>query len=849
MHSTACGVGASATNLASLQTTCNSNSATATADAHKMVHHSNDDAMNKIPLKSASGLDDEEKNGGELMQDTAAAEEARREQMRANMLAWMKKLTIGLICFIGIALISYVIISLCFSDWPKSTPLPSNSNSNSSSISGNSIVAATTPAAEAATTTATMTTTIVAAAEVAALNTLASRTPSATATGTTRIPTATATEISTTSTNANSTHSSIVAAPTATTAATTLPTTTTTTTSSTSNTFITSTPTDEQPLPPAATAEQHNNDNDNMEATTTATGDLSMAGPAVAASTSPTTPPPSAATKLDKNQKFESTLGVYQKAAVCSDSSPCSQIGSDILAKNGSAVDAAIATMLCNGLLTAQSMGIGGGHLMNIYDRQHREGKQIDAHVVAPYAADQQMYDTNPNASFKGPLSIAVPGEVMGYHLAHQEYGKLPWRDLVAPSLKLCETGYHMTQHQENSVRSAWSSLKNDLQYQAVFLNAETGGHYVEGDLIKSPKQLCNTYQLLADNGPMDFYNGTIAEMLAEDLRDLGSIITQDDLNAYTAEVRLSDTMPLGEDTLYAVPPVSSGSVVSHILSILEGFNFTRADLADDESYARTVHRITEALKFGFASRSELGDPRFNDVRELVSQLNNPENAANKRAKINDSHVLEGPHEYGAQFSTTEDPYGTSHLAVLAPNGDAVSVTSSINYYFGSGLIGSRTGIILNNGMNDFALSNNYFELPASPANTIDAHKRPMSSQSPMLLTDREGNIKLAIGAAGGTKIIPAIVEVAARFLWFGDDLKAAVDAPRFYNQLSPDSLDYEEGSFTEAVLQLLAKRGHKLKLLPNPSVPRSTVCAIGRNSTGIYANADRRKRGHVAGF
>lgn len=178
----------------------------------------------------------------------------------------------------------------------------------------------------------------------------------------------------------------------------------------------------------------------------------------------------------------------------------------------------------------------------------------------------------------------------------------------------------------------------------------------------------------------MDFYNGTIAQMLAEDLKELGSIITLDDLDTYTADLRLSVTMPLGNDTLYAVPPVSSGSIVSHILSILEGYNFTRADLADDESYALTIHRITEAMKFGFARRAELGDPRFNDIRELVSQLNNPEYAAQHRAKINDNSVLSGPHEYGAQLSSEDDPYGTSSLAVLAPNGDAVSVTSSINY-------------------------------------------------------------------------------------------------------------------------------------------------------------------------
>ncbi|XP_017963920.1 scoloptoxin SSD14 [Drosophila navojoa] len=503
--------------------------------------------------------------------------------------------------------------------------------------------------------------------------------------------------------------------------------------------------------------------------------------------------------------------------------------------------------MLCNGLLTSQSMGIGGGLIMNIYHRESQQGYQIDAQAVAPYAAHQKMFDKDANASIIGPLSIAVPGEVMGYHLAHKRFGKLPWRTLVEPSLKICETGYRMSNHQASKVKMMWSYIKDNLQYQSVFLNEETGEHHQEGAMLKPPAKLCNTYKLLAENGPMDFYNGTVAKMLAEDLKELGSIITQDDLDTYTADLRLSVTMPLGNDTLYAVPPVSSGSVVAHILGILEGFNFTRADLADDEAYALTIHRITEALKFGFAHRPELGDPRFNDIRELVSQLTNPQYAAQQRAKINDNQVLGSPQDYGALLSSEEDPYGTSSFAVLAPNGDAVSVTSSINNYFGSSLIGPRTGIILNDCMNDFSVKENMFNLPQSQANTIDLHKRPMSSQSPMLLADRDGNIRLAIGAAGGTKIVGGIVEVAARFLWFGEDLKMAEDAPRFYNQLFPNVLQYEDGKFSENVLSLLRKRGHVLQPLSQKA--SSVVCAIGRNATAIYANADGRKQGGVGGF
>ncbi|XP_017064457.1 glutathione hydrolase 1 proenzyme isoform X3 [Drosophila eugracilis] len=727
MHSTACGVGASATNLSTLQSSSTAGTGTGTgagagaaADAHKMVHHSNEDAMNKIPLKSAGGLDsDEEKNGGELMQDTAAAEEARREQMRVKVLAWMKKLTIVLICFIGIALISYVIISLCFSDEQQQQETE-------------------------------------------------------TETGTESID------------NLN---------------------------------LRVSTPSD-----------------DNQ--------------PNVAASTAATTAEPPAWLKeqirIDTSEHYESVLGAYQHGAVSSDNLECSKIGSGILQKNGSAVDAAIAALLCNGLLTLQSMGIGGGHMMNVYQRDKRHATAIDAREVAPYDTDENTFDKNPEQSFKGPLSIAVPGEVMGYYVAHEKFGQLPWSDLVAPSLNLCEKGYHVSQHMERALDAALPFIKKHEQYQ-IYLNGETGKPHAAGTVVKPPKNLCKTYKLLAENGPLDLYNGTLAKMLVDDLKDIGSVIVADDLEAYQADVMNSITMDLGDDTLYVVPPVSSGSLVAHTLAILQGYNFTEQDLATEESRALTIHRFVEAMKFAFAQRPELGDMHFIDAREIVSQLNSPDFGDQNRAKINDSHVLPDAYAYGATSATNEDLDGTSNLVVLAPNGDAVSVTSSINAYFGSGLIGPRTGIVLNNGMNDFSVQNNYFGFPEAQTNKIAAHKRAMSSQSPVLLADSSGDMRMVIGAAGGSRIIPAVVEVIANVLWFGDDLRKAVDAPRFYHQLLPDVLEYEDSGFPDTLLKLLAKRGHKLKVVSRTK--GSIVTAISRNATAIYANADYRKRGGVAGF
>ncbi|XP_034485892.1 glutathione hydrolase 1 proenzyme-like [Drosophila innubila] len=466
--------------------------------------------------------------------------------------------------------------------------------------------------------------------------------------------------------------------------------------------------------------------------------------------------------------------------------------------------------MLCNGLNTLENLGIGGGLMMNIYDRSNRKAYFVDAKSSEPVATDPNM-----------EYIRGVPGEVMGYHIAHQRFGRLPWRELVEPSLRVCQTGFIMNKNQETLVREKWDNADESTRLKLLrnFVDPESGKPYEAGSLLMPSEKLCNTYQLLADNGPMDFYNGTVAKMLAEDLKELGSIITRDDLDAYSAEMRLSITMPLGQDTLYAVPPVSSGSVVSHVLSILEGFNFTRADLADDESYALTVHRITEALKFGFARRLELRDPRS---KEVIKQLNTPEYAAQQRAKINDNQALLIQYN-GYIMHNTEDPYSTSDTTVIAPNGDAVAATSSINSRGSFNVIGQRTGISLN--------------IARSRIN--EQHLR---SQSPILLTDHEGNIRLAVAVDGESDT----VEVIARILWFNEDVKTAVEMPRFHNFQLTNLFNYEDGLLSNSVLSLLYNRGVRPRKI-DPIM--SSACAIERNATAIYASAVDRKGGGVAGF
>lgn len=544
-------------------------------------------------------------------------------------------------------------------------------------------------------------------------------------------------------------------------------------------------------------------------------------------------------------EEFQSKMGVFEKAAVCSDSGVCSKVGSDIIKLGGNAVDSVLAVLLCNGIVTMQSMGIGGGFIMNVFIQKDKRAYTIDAREVAPFSAYDSMFSDKPISSLSSPEAIAVPGEVMGYYRAHSQFGSLPWKQIFEPSIKICEEGFIMSEHQHASLGFK-PSVQNDTLLRSAFVNNATGEFYPIGTKIMPPRELCQTYVNLSKNGPLDFYNGSIAKDVAADLKDLGSLVTADDLEAYNADVVNSISMPMGKDTLYAVPPVGSGTIVAHIISILNGFNFTKEDFSNDTTKALTMHRIVEAFKFGFAKRWELSDLRFNDLRELVSQLTSTDYGEELRQKINDSAVNNDNTFYGARFSG-KDEFGTSHISVIAPNGDAVSVTSSVNHYFGAGFMGKRTGILFNSAMDDFSTPGkpNLFELPPSPSNFIEAQKRPMSSMSPMILTNSTGHVKLVIGSAGGSKIITAVAQVIARVVWFGEDIKTAMDAPRIHHQLVPNVLAYENESL-ESIMKLLEAKGHKTKQFEGRG---STMCGIVQNRTAIYANADFRKRGGVSGF
>ncbi|XP_052741465.1 glutathione hydrolase 1 proenzyme isoform X1 [Bicyclus anynana] len=541
-----------------------------------------------------------------------------------------------------------------------------------------------------------------------------------------------------------------------------------------------------------------------------------------------------------------SWLHVFKRAAVCTDAPHCSEIGRHILSINGSAVDATIAAMFCNGLHNQQSMGLGGGFFMTVYVKEEEKAYTIIAREKAPAAASKDMYNGNFDKASKGPLSVGVPGELRGMWAAHKRWGKLPWESLVKPTLEFCQYGFTMSKALYDGLETA-PYVKNDPHLRKMYYDTSKDKFFKAGTLIKPTEAFCNTLKIIAEKGGDVLYNGTLAVDFLEDLNRVGSIITAEDLRDYQPKITDPIAVPLSNgDILYTPPPPSSGAVVVNILNILSGYNFTEESINGTENKILTYHRILEAFKYAYAARTKLGDEDFLDLNEFLQNLTSPEYGMEIRLKINDSSTSNDTSHYGIVEYSKEDS-GTAHISVIADNGDAVSMTSSINFYFGAGFTTLNTGIVMNNVMDDFSSPGltNYFGVKPSPANFIAPGKRPLSSMSPSIIVDRNTNAKLIIGASGGTKIVSAIALVTMRKLWLGQTIKQAVDEARIHHQIYPMNAQYEYG-ITEDILQGLRAKGHGMERYRGRG---SIICALYRNKTAIYANADFRKGGDVAGM
>ncbi|KAK3701126.1 hypothetical protein RRG08_029599 [Elysia crispata] len=542
---------------------------------------------------------------------------------------------------------------------------------------------------------------------------------------------------------------------------------------------------------------------------------------------------------------YKSSTGTYKYAAVVADSSVCSEIGRDILGrKRGNAIDAAVASAFCTGLLNAHSAGIGGGSFIIIYDSEKNEWHAINSRGTTSETAYTNMYvgEGGLDKSLNGGLASCIPGEVLGLWKIQRRLGKLPWADVVRPSTKLCQDGVPLTAAVHHAVETSLTSdkMKNDFAYYFD----ENNNVKPAGSLIKMPL-LAETFQTIQDD-PASFYNGSLAEKIVQDLKDEGGIISLDDLKNYKLKWTAPTVLPLpGGYTVYSIPAPGGGPALSYILNILAGYNMSSSNIADEENKILTYHRIIEAFKFAYGKRTEMGDEDFVDIKQLVKNMTTLAFGEATRALIDDMKT-HGIAYYNPSAAITED-HGTTHISVLDGQGNAVSITGTINTYFGSRVKGSRTGVVFNNEMNDFSVPNttNYYGLPPSPANFIEPGKRPMSSMCPAIVWDTNQNkVRMVAGGSGGSKITTATAMNIIDVLWLGRALPESVDNPRMHHQLFPDYVQIEE-DFPQDIKDGLKAKGHEI--LPQTGI--SVLQAIDVTEDGIVGTADFRKGGQPRGF
>ncbi|EXJ96491.1 gamma-glutamyltransferase [Capronia coronata CBS 617.96] len=531
--------------------------------------------------------------------------------------------------------------------------------------------------------------------------------------------------------------------------------------------------------------------------------------------------------------------------AVASESSICSGIGIDLLRQGGNAADALVSTVFCIGVVGMYHSGVGGGGFM-IVRSANGSYEFIDFRETAPAAAFQDMYNNNTDASIFGGLASGVPGEVRGLAHLHENYGKLPWKQVMQGAIKTARYGWPVTQDLVRYMKSANASaqvpnfLVDDPNWALDF--APNGTLVGLGDTI-TRKRYANTLEAIAERGPDAFYKGPIAEATIAALQAQNGTMTLEDLAHYTVAIRPPVNITYRGYRLFSCSAPSSGEVALSVMKTLEGYT----DFFAAGQVNLSTHRMDEAIRFGYGERTNLGDPSFvANLSAYQDDMLRPESAAEIRRKISDYTTLNVSAYNPSGIESLETP-GTSHIVTADASGLAISLTTTVNLLFGSNLMVPETGVIMNNEMNDFSIpgSSNAFGYVPSPSNYIRPGKRPLSSISPTIVEFPNGTLYYVIGAAGGSRIITATIQNLVHVLDRNMTVPQALAEPRLHDQLIPNQVSFEYAYNNETVA-FLKSRGHNVTWI-NPG--QSSAQGLRRLSNGTFEAAGEPRQASSAGY
>lgn len=529
------------------------------------------------------------------------------------------------------------------------------------------------------------------------------------------------------------------------------------------------------------------------------------------------------------------------------------KIGVDVLKRGGNAIDSAVAVGYALAVVYPAAGNLGGGGFMTV---QLADGRKtfLDFREKAPLAATANMYlDKDGNVikglSTNGHLAVGVPGTVSGLELAREKYGTMKRDALIAPSIALAERGFVLEQGDIDLLATATADFKKDPASAAIFLNK--GEPFAVGQRLVQ-KDLAKTLKAISRNGTDGFYKGPVGAALVASSQAGKGIISQADLNQYTTrELAPVECDYRGYHVVSAPPPSSGGVVICEMLNILEGYPLKELGFRS----AQAVHYQIEAMRHAYVDRnSYLGDPDF--VKNPLDRLLDKGYAEKIRAAIDPKKA--GVSKDIKPGVAPHEGSNTTHYSIIDQWGNAVSVTYTLNDWFGAKVTAAGTGVLLNDEMDDFTVKvgvPNLYGLVQGETNAIAPGKRPLSSMSPTILT-KDGKPVFIVGTPGGSRIITAVLHTILNVVDYGMNVQEAVDAPRFHQQWLPDVTNVETFALSPDTRKILTDMGHNLGV-PQPAnhVAAITIGApalggkpVGKNR--FYgANDPRRNTGLALGY
>ena len=509
--------------------------------------------------------------------------------------------------------------------------------------------------------------------------------------------------------------------------------------------------------------------------------------------------------------KFDSRISpdISENGMIAAQDAIAAAVGKDILRRGGNAVDAAVATGFALAVTHPQAGNIGGGGFMMVSLEGADKVIALDFREMAPAAASRDMFigadgDVDNSVSWYSHKSAGVPGSVMGFLDALETYGTMNRRQVIGPAIKLAEQGFRVPYSLSASLENHRGELSADPSSMAYFFKPGGSG-YKNGEVLVQ-RDLAKTLRRIVTDGRDGFYKGKTADLIVAEMEKGGGLITHKDLANYHSVTREAVSGTFRGYEISSMPPPSSGGVhIVQMLNVLSGYDLK----ADGHNSAAYIHKLVEVMRRAYADRSKhLGDPDFYDVP--VTGLTAKSYAEKIRISL-DLEAASRSEDIAPAANFVDESPSTTHYSVMDGDGNAVSVTYTLNFSYGSGYSVDGGGFLLNNEMDDFSSkpgSPNGYGLIGGEANKIEPRKRPLSSMSPTIVK-KDGKNVIATGSVGGSTIITQTLQIILNVVEFDMNIKSAVQAPRMHHQWLPD-LVYVEPGISRDTVKILQSMGHK---------------------------------------